>query len=276
MHAQRQQIEGAPAGPVVVACALPNASREIASLLDAAGLPRRGVEHVEGVDMQLVATSEGLELRVLTGSGAGGRAVRVDLAKLDTTSGPGRALGQPLLKAVGIKRGGSYRPVVIDACAGLGEDAWLLASFGCRVLAIERQPIVAAMLTDALRRAARAHADVAQRVSTVAGDACEALQTPNELPASFVQPDVIYLDPMYPGHGQRRAAERKPMRILRRLVGDDADAGRLFRAAMAVARRRVVVKRPPRAKAITAVLEPASVHKGRGYRFDVYVPSLGT
>lgn len=260
---------------MVAACATADAPRPVVALLAATGLRRRAIDDTSGVDMQLVATEAGLELRVLTGPNAGGRAARVDLAKLDTASGPGRALNQPLLKAVGIKRGEAWRPVVIDACGGLGEDAWLLASFGCRVLTVERQPVIAAMLADALRRAGEAAPGIASRLTMVTGDARVLLAEPHRLPEGVRRPDVVYLDPMYPGHAGRRAAARKPLRVLRDLAGDDVDAPALFDAAMAVAARRVVVKRPRHAEAITERVAPVAVHTGKAMRFDVYVPGLG-
>ena len=45
------------------------------------------------------------------------------------------------------------RPAIFDATAGLGGDLSVLANIGCAVLAVERQPVVAALLRDALRRA---------------------------------------------------------------------------------------------------------------------------
>jgi 16S rRNA (guanine1516-N2)-methyltransferase len=66
----------------------------------------------------------------------------------------------------------------------------------------------------------------------------------------------------------RKAAERKPMRVLRRLVGADGDAAKLLGHALQVARRRVVVKRPLRAPALGGT--PTTTHKGKALRYDVY------
>lgn len=54
--------------------------------------------------------------------------------------------GEAVAKAVGIK--GDYLPDVVDATAGLGRDAFVLASVGCRVRMLERNPVVAALLDD--------------------------------------------------------------------------------------------------------------------------------
>ena len=56
-----------------------------------------------------------------------------------------------IAKAVGIAQG--VRPQVLDATAGLGKDAFVLASLGCQMTLIERQPLIAALLEDGLARA---------------------------------------------------------------------------------------------------------------------------
>ncbi len=62
----------------------------------------------------------------------------------------GGGRGEAVAKAVGIK--GDYLPDV-DATAGLGRDAFVLASVGCRVRMLERNPVVAALLDDGPARA---------------------------------------------------------------------------------------------------------------------------
>ena len=54
-------------------------------------------------------------------------------------------------KAVGVGRKPSL--YIIDATAGLGRDAFVLADLGCRVALREREPILVAMLQSALQRA---------------------------------------------------------------------------------------------------------------------------
>jgi 16S rRNA (guanine1516-N2)-methyltransferase len=218
----------------------------------------------------LVRTLYRLELRVLRGDKAvvGGRATASDLTAIDTTSGPGRSLGQPLLKAVGIKRRDAYRPRVLDATAGLGEDAWVLASAGCEVRAIERNRITNALLEDGLRRAAIDSPQIAGRLRLESADSTEVLQLIGQGPASD-RPDVVYLDPMFPLG--RKTAERKAMRVLRMVSGDDPDSGELLDAALQAAAKRVVVKRPRLAACLPGP-EPSVFHKGKSLRFDVYLP----
>jgi 16S rRNA (guanine1516-N2)-methyltransferase len=223
-------------------------------------------------DLLLAVTGERLELRVLQGEAdlTGGNAVCADLTAIDTTSPAGRKLDMPLLKAVGIKKGEPHRPAVLDCTAGLGEDAWLLAAHGCTVTAIERQPIIAALLEDAILRAGHTHPDTANRITLHFANAQHVLsQPPNPRPQT--PPDALLLDPMFPGG--RKTKERKPLRVLRMLAGDDDDAPALLEAALATGVHRVCVKRPLRAPVIENEERPGPdvVYKGKAVRFDVYL-----
>ncbi|MEM9346083.1 MAG: class I SAM-dependent methyltransferase [Planctomycetota bacterium] len=222
-------------------------------------------------DLLLAVTLDRLELRTLRGEAdvVGGLPVYSDLTAIDTTSPAGRKLDVPLLKAVGIRKGAKSRPTLIDCTAGLGEDTWLLASHGCGVIAIERQPVVATLLEDALRRASGSLPDTASRITQHTGDASEWLASVCQKQSPAI--DAIVIDPMFPM--VRKAKERKPMRVLRLLAGDDDDAPELLDTALNTGIHRVCVKRPLKAPAITNEKRPAPdvVHKGKAVRFDVYL-----
>lgn len=243
----------------------------------------------KGFDLLLVAAPGRLELRVLGGPDPeirGGKAVFGDLLSIDISSSAGRSLKQPLAKALGIKKRSDPAPVVIDATAGWGEDAWVMAALGCRVLCVERNKIIATLLRDSVLRAGIEHMDLLQRLTVVTSDGKHLLRRlsrldvdgvddiPNEM-KPFLQPDVVYLDPMFPGHAKRKTAERKPMKVLRMLAGDDDDASELYDWAMKVAGKRVVVKRPMPAPSLGAPGMPPAmpdiVFEGKGYRFDVHM-----
>ncbi len=175
----------------------------------------------------------------------------------------GGGAGQMIAKAVGLLPG--IRPTVVDATAGLGRDAFVLAQLGCSVTLIERNPLIAALLEDGFQRAA-GDADVASvvaRMRLLCGDAIEFLrQWQNE------SPQVVYLDPMFP-HRDKSALVKKEMRLFRPVVGDDDDAPILLEAALALATHRVVVKRARKAPAIAGP-KPAYVLEGNSSRFDIY------
>lgn len=221
-----------------------------------------------GCDLLLAVTEQRLELRVLVGEAEliGGHAVFAELTSIDTTSPGGRRLDMPLLKAVGIRKGEPHRPSVIDCTAGLGEDAWLLAAHGCTVTAIERQSVIAALLADALKRAALKQPDTAARITPIHTSAIDWLNQDTSL-----KPNALLLDPMFPIG--RKARERKPMRVLRLLAGDDDDAPALLDAALRTGVHRVCVKRPLHAPVIEHDVrtKPDVVYKGKAVRFDVYL-----
>ena len=179
----------------------------------------------------------------------------------------GGGRGQLVAKACGL--GKVESPHIVDATAGLGRDAFVLASLGAQVLMIERVPMIAALLEDGLARARLAPetAEVAARLRLSRGDAAQAL---NELIASAdFEPQVIHLDPMFP-HRDKSALVKKEMRVFRELAGDDADAPRLLEAALELATHRVVVKRPRRAPALRGPA-PQHVIEGKTSRYDLYV-----
>lgn len=175
----------------------------------------------------------------------------------------GGGTGQMIAKAVGVQPG--VRPQVLDATAGLGRDAFVLASLGCTMTLIERQPLIAALLEDGLARA-RTNSDVGPIVAQMhllQGDAIELLADWAEVP-----PQVIYLDPMFP-HRDKTAQVKKEMRLFRPLAGADLDAPALLAAALALASHRVVVKRPRKAPCIEGV-KPGYALEGKSSRYDIY------
>lgn len=175
----------------------------------------------------------------------------------------GGGSGQMIAKAVGVQSG--VRPVVLDATAGLGRDAFVLASLGCQMTLIERQPIIAALLEDGLERALQDAevAPIVRQMRLLCGNAIELMSQWQGEP-----PQVIYLDPMFP-HRDKSALVKKEMRLFRPLVGDDMDAPALLEAALALASHRVVVKRPRKAPIIEGG-KPSYALEGKSSRYDIY------
>ena len=238
------------AGSLAAALALP--------LLDDLPAP------VRADDLVLTVTPGGLELREHARLAATG--VRVDLRAIERRPGRGRGLRrQPLARAVGRA---SRR--VVDATAGLGRDAAILAFAGFEVIAVERSPVLAAMLEDGIERA-RADPFTAEalgdRLRVETGDARDVLAR------IAPPPDAVYLDPMYPPRRKASAIAKRGIRLVRALVGADADAGELLAAARARAADRVVVKRPAAAEPIGGA--PSYTIAGKLARYDVYLTRGG-
>ena len=178
----------------------------------------------------------------------------------------GGGRGQPLARAIGIKPG--FDPGVWDATAGLGRDAFVIASLGCQVTLCERSPVLAALLDDGLQRAAL-NAEIGKwvesRMTLRFGDSAKLLA---EL-AEADRPDTVYLDPMYPA-GKSSVLVKKEIRAVQQLVGEDQDSLPLLETALNVAKRRVVVKRPHRAGPLHD-RKPATSIESKKTRYDIYV-----
>lgn len=244
----------------VIACTAHGRQGEADALARRLGLPLAAELPHEAGQLALVLTDERLQVQ-LTGPDAPG-AVYADFVA-GPTARRGREAARAdegLLRAAGARHGRT--PEVIDTTAGLGRDAWLLASLGCRVTLVERHPAVATLLADALDRA---HADqeaapVAARMELIEADAIAVL---GERTA-----DTVIVDPMHPPR-RKSAAVRKEMRVFRALVGADSDSDGLLPAAIAAARRRVAVKRPRDARPLPGP-SPSGAIEGRSTRFDIY------
>lgn len=150
---------------------------------------------------------------------------------------------------------------ILDATAGWGRDAAVLASFGADVLMLERQPVMAALLADGLNRMLFKPIPPLT-LSLVAMDTKAYLQKL----LSVDYPDVIYIDPMHPLR-QKSALVKKDMQALQQLIGADDDVLELIQLSMTRARQRVVVKWPQR---LAPLLSPSSSIAGKTVRFDIY------
>jgi 16S rRNA (guanine1516-N2)-methyltransferase len=174
--------------------------------------------------------------------------------------------GQSIAKAVGIS--GAYKPTVLDATAGLGRDAFVLATLGCDVTLIERHPVVYLLLKSGLQCAQYEVeiADIMTRMKLLQGNSIELLRDWFKL--GYEQPDIVYLDPMFP-HTTASAEAKKEMKLFRTLVGADIDEDQLWVQADAIARCRIVVKRPAKAPPL-AGKAPSYSLLGKANRFDIY------
>lgn len=150
---------------------------------------------------------------------------------------------------------------ILDATSGWGRDAALLASFGAEVLMLERQPIMALLLEDALIRMKSTNQNLA--LSLVAEDALIYL---NQISTTDA-PDLIYIDPMHPVR-QKSALVKKDMQVLQKLFGQDQNVLELIQLAREKALQRVVVKWPQR---LEPVMPANQTIDGKTVRFDIYV-----
>jgi 16S rRNA (guanine1516-N2)-methyltransferase len=251
---------------VAVIALPPRSQSEAAQIAQRLTLPLASDPDDQRFPFLLVLTDEGLELRQHGPKPPGP-------IKADFLTGAiahrrrfGGGRNQALARAIGLKSAVAP-PTILDATAGLGRDAFILACLGCRVRMMERSPIIFALLSHGLARALADPAlgnGIGQRLTLRAGDSL----THMSAPGNSLRPEVVYLDPMYPAR-TKSALVKKEMRALQLIVGADDDAPQLLIAALKYARCRVVVKRPRLAPPL-AGLDPGSAIRTKTTRFDMY------
>jgi 16S rRNA (guanine1516-N2)-methyltransferase len=232
------------------------------------------IETISSPEFVLVVDEQGIALQQ-TGRKAPGP-IRAEFTEgsVDHRRKFGGGKGQMIAKAVGVKAG--VYPRVLDATAGLGKDAFVLATLGCHVQMLERSPCVHALLQNGLQRAREfsqyEDPDLAQiiaRMELLAVDSHDYLaQIYAESNIDNNRPDVIYLDPMFPDR-QKTADVKKEMAAFHHVVGKDEDADSLLEKAIASANYRVVVKRPRKAPFV-AGKTPSYQLEGKSSRYDIY------
>lgn len=169
-----------------------------------------------------------------------------------------------LVRALKINR---HAPgLIIDFTAGLGRDMFLLATLGCSIIALERNPKIFEQLSLALEKA-KEHPDLSE--------AAHRVQLINQCATTFTlasQQDVwaIYCDPMFPQR-TKSAAVKKEALFLQEAVGEDKDSGLLLSAAVRFNPKRIVVKRP-KAAPFLADYKPHHQIKSTRIRYDIYFP----
>ncbi|MDA8881759.1 class I SAM-dependent methyltransferase [Alphaproteobacteria bacterium] len=192
------------------------------------------------------------------------------MLKCDFVRGPvnhrllfGGGRGQDLPKAVGMKAG--LTPRITDVTAGLGRDAFLLASLGSEVTLIERSDIMHSLLRDGMEKARQQggiHAEIISRMTLIHGDSIELLPSLN--------PEIVLVDPMHPPR-KKSALVKGEFREIREIVGVDNDQLTLIETALATASKRVVLKWPAHASALDGVKACSHQIIGKSIRFDVFM-----
>ena len=160
----------------------------------------------------------------------------------------------------------------VDATAGFGEDSLLLAAAGYNVELYEYDPVIAALLRDARRRAAKssddALRDAVSRMDLREGDSVSAMRA---MAGSNEPPDIVLLDPMFPERRQS-ALVKKKFQLLQQLESpcEGADESELLEAAEAAGPRRIIIKRPLKGPYL-AGRRPGYSITGKAVRYDCIV-----
>ena len=208
-------------------------------------------------------TEQGLQLV------AEGMTVRGDFTRMLPRIAAGKLQRELLVRAARIKGADGCELHAIDATAGLGDDSFLLAAAGFDVALYERDETIAALLADALERAAcdERLAPIVARMHLTCGDSILALQELNG--SAHTPPDVVLLDPMFPEKHHSSSAKKK-LQLLQMLEQPCENEEALLEAALAAHSRKVVVKRPIKGPTL-ANRAPSYSLRGKAIRYDVYV-----
>lgn len=169
-----------------------------------------------------------------------------------------------LVKASRIK-GLEGEMIAVDATAGMGEDSVLLAASGYTVYLYEYDPVIAALLADALERA-KAVPELAETVGRMHLTNADSVEAMKHLQ---IQPDLILLDPMFPQR-QKSGLIKKKFQLLQQLEQPCANEEDLLAAAMMAAPKRIVIKRPQKGPYL-AGKKPDYSLDGKAIRYDCIV-----
>ena len=175
----------------------------------------------------------------------------------------GKGRGRNLAKAVGMKS--NKNRTIIDATAGLGYDAFILASLGANVTLIERSEKIHKLLHEGIKEAKEYGgyiSSIANRMHLIFGDSKTIIPQ--------LSPQVILVDTMYEDK-KKSALVKNNMRLVREIVGPDLDQIELITIALESAQNRVVVKQPRYAETRDEITKHSHQILGRTIRYDVYM-----
>ncbi len=230
------------------------------ALAERLGIPMAGSEEKPEKERLYLSLGEGgLSLN------QGAMRMQGDFAQMLPRLKNGRLQGELLVKASRLK-GLEKTPLAVDATAGMGEDSLLLAAAGYEVWLFEKDPVIAALLEDALKRAVQIPEleEIAGRMHLTGEDSIAFLQS------GKMAPDLVYLDPMFPARTKSGLIKKK-FQLLQQLESPCSDEEELLQAALFAKPKRIVIKRPAKGPFLAGV-KPSYSIEGKAIRYDCLVP----
>lgn len=190
-----------------------------------------------------------------------GLSMQADFSHMSERIRQGRLQQEMLVKASKFK--GLEGPFYgIDATAGLGEDGMILAAAGIRMKLYEYNPVIAALLKDALRRAADnpALAFAVSNMTVIEGDSIRAMW-------EYSEPlDIILLDPMFPKR-EKSGLIKKKFQLLQQLEQPCSNEEDMLQAAISCRPRKILIKRPQKGPWLGNRKPDYSI-EGKAIRYD--------
>lgn len=159
-------------------------------------------------------------------------------------------------------------PLILDLTAGFAKDAFVLACLGCHITLVERHPVIAALVDDALKRLYQDPIRSSDFHLNLIFDEAEHYLLNRS--SDCISPDIIYLDPMHPERS-KSAHVKKDMQILQAWISPEENPEHLVNLSLQYAKKRVVLKWPRKAPSLKQ--KPHFFYEEKTVRFDVYTPS---
>lgn len=215
------------------------------------------VSEKPGEELTLVLSRDGLSLVGF------GLTLRGDFEEMLRRLTNGRLSHEMLVK---LAKTSAPHPTAVDATAGMGEDALLLAAAGYEVTLFEQDPVIAALLRDTMTRAKKhpVLSGIVARMTLIEGDSVEGMASLGKTP------DIIYLDPMFPAR-RKSGLINKKLQLLQKLEQPCTQEAELVNAAYSLKPKKIIIKRPLNG-AFLAGRKPSYTVKGKAIRYDVLVP----
>ena len=219
--------------------------------------PVNKTEEITEEEIYLSLDESGLSLR------SGSLSYRGDFSEMERRVRHGLFQHELLVKAAKLKEKGEH-PLALDLTAGMGNDSFLLAAAGFQVIMIEHDPVIAALLRDALRRGIddAAVSGILSRMALREGDSLREITWLTETP------DIIYLDPMFPER-KKTGLVKKKFQLLHKLEKPCENGEELLEAALRMRPQRVIIKRPANGPTLGGIKPDWSLQGGQ-IRYDVF------
>jgi 16S rRNA (guanine1516-N2)-methyltransferase len=155
----------------------------------------------------------------------------------------------PLLKAVGTPT------TILDACAGLGKDGFILANAGFEVTSTEENLLLYALLSQAVE-----HLETKLKWNVLHQKAQTLFSKPYF--------DVIYLDPMF--MTSKKSKPKKNMQFIQSIASPTLFED--WESAYHATKKRLVIKHDHKLSPLTCLPKPSfSVSNAKKSRFDIYI-----
>lgn len=199
------------------------------------------------LNLKLVNTEDGLGI-------TDGKQILIgDFKKLIRRIPRDKIGSEPLIKAARIK---GYKPqqlTILDCTAGLGEDSFLLAAAGYKVIMYEANLMIASILEDALKRGSEDEKikSIISNMKLFKGDSVIAMKNlnktkealSNDINNSYEIPGIIFLDPMFPKR-QKKSLVKKKLQIIQKLESPCKNEKEMLKAAIDLQPKKIIIKRP--------------------------------